>query len=235
MKRLDDQLLNKLIQSAGYQLLEEDAVRAPAAQDTADMDTAALDEGFSSVLRRCRRKERLRKARKITLRISAVVLALIVAFGIAMASSEALRVKILNLLYHDNEVSAEIDFVTEEIEGETTKSNGVFLISVFEPTYMTEGFLLTEGYERPLGTTYKYQDADGNELIISQSGPNASVSIDSEDRDLYEIEIEGRIALISEGEGWNILVYASEETVFKIRGNVSVGELGKVLRGLIHR
>jgi len=223
----NQELLDSMITRAGYQLLEDEAKRADTHQEAADIDTAALDRRMDKVIARTQRQQRRIKTRKVLVRAAAAVLVVMVAYGIAVASSDAFRVQIFGMSYKADEISASIDFDSDEESGE---HSGLVYVA---PTYIPNGYELAELTKESHQMNTRYVDADGSEIIITQKQRNASFSIDVDAQKKYEVTIRGREAFVTESEGLNILVASTKEYTFMIQSPADVGELIKVMDSLL--
>ena len=226
-KKHSEDLFDSLIKHAGHEILEQTAENAPSQKEAREIvgDTQALDKKIKKIINKDKNKRRRRKANKVILRVAAVLVALIIVSTVAIASSEALRIRFLDLFVSSNEISTDLDF--SEVDPAGVPDNIVM------PKYLPEGYVLSEFKPMHSTSVSKYTNESGSRILITQYEGAPQISVDNESYECEIIEIGGRDAYTFEREGSSIVVFYSKVNVFKVSGAESLEELVRMARSMV--
>lgn len=225
----DEEFFDSVIKRAGFCILENAADDLPPKDEAAvNMgDMRGLDARMNKIFKREQSRARWRKARKIALRTAAAILAVIVVSGVAVASSEALRIQVLNMFLSTNDVSTEISFsggTQEASPGDT-----------FDLMYVPKGFEMVESREMPNLHVVIYRNQAEDRIIVERSGIGTQFSVDNERHENKEITIAGTPVFASEGEGGSSLIFHSDSYAFHIFGDIVLEECIKMAESLLQQ
>lgn len=225
-KKHHEDLLDSMINYAGHEILAQTAENAPAKKEVKGFmgDTGALDKRMQKVFRKHLSKRRWHKTGKILFRVAAVIVVLMIVSAIAIASSEALRARFLNLFQSSTDISTEIEITDEYLEVPEV---------IVEPAYLPEGYELVETIESAGVFFSKYADAHNKTFRIEQYNTNTEMSLNTEHINYSRIEIGGKEAYITSGQDEKNLQFYSNEYSFSIFGDLSIDEMIRIAESMV--
>jgi hypothetical protein len=223
-KSYNEEALNLAIKHAGHDIFKEIGSEASINPDTEYNFSDEFEKKMQRLIVREKRKRVTGKALKILGRVAAALLILLVVSTVVIFSSEALRLEFINIFFHQEKVSTNIDFsktdTTEIPEG------------VVVPSYIPEGYRLKEIQNIGEQKTSIYENQSGDLFRINQYKDSASVKIDNEGEKLNEVDLYGTKALVTEGKV-NKIVFSKDKYIFMIEGKIEVSEIIKIAESII--
>jgi len=225
----DEEFFDSVIKRAGFCILEAAVNELPSKDEAAENvgDMSDLDGRMNRIFNREQARARWRKARNIALKAAVAILAVIVVSCVAVASSEALRVQVLNMFLSSNDGYTEITF-SEDEQGQMP-GDTVYAI------YVPQGFELVESREMPNMYVVVYRNQAEDRIIVERFGINTQFSVDNERHENKEITIAGIPAFASEGEGESSLIFHSDSYAFHIGGDIVLEECIKMAESLLQQ
>ena len=211
-----NEIFNIAIKHAGHDILEEISEETPVSDGLSFSDK--FERKMEEIVRKEARRRRVLSALKITAKVAAVILVVLIVSTGVVFSSEALRLKVMNLFYESDEISTEIDFSGIE-PGDIPE--GMVL-----PGYMPEGYVLTEVEKTESGLyTSIYTNSSDNIIKIEQGNFVAHFSADNENEDAYQAEFMGTEIYVVEHDEMNMVFFNGNYYSFSIWGNIEISEL----------
>lgn len=167
-----------------------------------------------------------RVARKLL--IAAIIS--ILSFSVAFAASPQLREIIHNWIVEIKEDCGVFELKSEE---ETPLPK----LGMFEPSYVPEGFELTDTVQQHYLISYEYENAESDSFNILISVSNHSVSLSAENSEIESIYINDSEAFYfcqhSEGyKDWHYVVFEKDGYAVYIDGCISKDEIIKVAESI---
>ena len=227
MKKHDSDLLDALIRRAGFDVLKDLADEMPPKDEAKAFfsDITDFDLKMQKVFKKEKAKRRMRKVGRVALRVAVVIVAIIIISGIAIMSSEALRVKFLNLFKATNQTSTDIQIPEDEQE-EMQLNND-------KTMYIPDGFELVESTDMGSVQIFKYEDSKGSTFRIERSDHTTQITVDNERFDYDEISIAGQTAYAFEDEERSALLFYSDDYTYFVYSNISIDELIKIAESIL--
>lgn len=164
------------------------------------------------------------------LKIAAVFLVVIIFSGAFIATSNAARVKILNFFKDVTDVSTEI--ITTDEQYADSRTIDKIPEKAYKPTYLPDGFYLTDVFEDDNATFILYLDNNGNGIQIKTYFDTNSISLDTENSKTYEESIKGNPAFLAESDKDSSIFIKFPENNVLLYSDISLKELRKVAESL---
>ena len=225
----NNEVLKALIKFAGHEILEEKGNEMPCEEDikSIDIDFSKVDKTIQRLISIEKKKGRAKKAKKTILRSVAIFLAIIIISTIAIMSSEALRVKFLNLFYNSDETSIQINITEDDNMSELSNR-------FIEPTYLPNGYMFEDVVQVGTLTVITYvNDVNGDIIRIEQNQDDGEITVDNEGVGSYETKIGDYKALVILGKESNKVICIASSWYFEVEGNLEADELIKISESLI--
>ena len=207
------------------QELEEDAARGGDAEMEAFF--ARQDQENLKKIQAYARKQRNRRFLGHTLprmaQIAAVIIALVsLAGGVALATSQAVRVQVMKLLLHVEEEYTELSLVEDEAASFDVPAE--WQGSSF-PAYIPEGMQLEQVLSIPDYHLAEYRSESTGEICMSfsEAGEGASMNIDTEDATVRAVMIQNHQGYIAVKEN-AVHVFWSDGLHYYIVSTNGIGE-----------
>lgn len=223
-----NEALDALIRLAGFELLEAKASEMPTDLSTQniDVDFKEMDKEIDRMIRREIAKHRFIKFTNVMKKAAAVLVVVIVISAIATVSSQALRIKFLNLFNIRGEVSTEIT-ISEDNFSNNIDSNCII------PEYMPEGYELSETTKMEAMFISTYRNSNNCIIRIEQSMDGYEATADNERFDCFETEVSGKKVYVIDKGSKNIVCFNTSEYGFIITGEIEVSEILKIVKSII--
>lgn len=158
-------------------------------------------------LRRQKYRETAGKAGARLFRIfAAVLLGLGLLFGTAFLTVDAFRVRVMNFILEQERTHTR---VTVEGASPTTFVR-------FEPSYLPEGYVLTENDDDPEATVRVYENTQGQNIVYTQMSSNTGMNIDTEGAWTETIQFQGQEAFYIENADNYSLVWYTPDYLFTL-------------------
>lgn len=186
---------------------------------------------YNSNYNRKTKTRRGRKTAKKVLSIAAVILiAILTATAVFVASAEAIRIKVLNLVMEDMGEYTSVDIKEEPEASEdilaTVPPNWE---GQYAPTYIPEDFVISQYKSYNHTKTIVYLDDSGQMILFEErSGEISSLRLDTEYTDATPIEINGFEGLLVEKDGIVKITWYNDELLFAITGKIDKNELIRI-------
>lgn len=203
---------------AGKQLreTEREIKDDPAYAVPEDLEAAGLQ-----TIRRTFRKQNWQHiagiAKKITVRVAVVVLALNVAFGVSMVSVEAFRTEVLNLVLSYCETHTSVRFT----EGDAPQGAGHMYTAEDLMAVLPEEYTLTSRETTEELEIAEIAGPDGIKITWDVFPITTSIGVDNENVDAAgEVTIGGLNGMYTEKNHTTIVVLGDTEKMYEITANV---------------
>ena len=100
---------------------------------------------------------------------------------------------------------------------------------IYRPTYLPNGFTLTQEEILSWETILQYENARGDAITCRQyPWHRFELQADTESTDFDEVEINGHIGVFFSNKGWNSLVWSEGENSFCLMSNIDKSTLIKI-------
>ena len=227
MNKHNEELLDSLIRHAGHQVLIEAGDEASAGEPwDGDADVMEnLDEKMRRVINNDIRRRKWSKFAKSALKVAVALLVVLMISVIAVASSEALRETIINMLISNDEEASYLN-VTEEDNVETS---GL----IVTPEYLPDGYAFKETVKTDRGFMSIYENKEHKTLMIVQGELGMDMTADNERHESERITIGEYEAYIFSNEQDSVLVLNTDINTFRISGEISREEIINVAKSMI--
>lgn len=215
-----DDVLDVAIRHAGHDILKEKTAQSFSGETHFSQE---FERKMKSIISAEKRKRSTSKTLRVASKAAAALLVLVVVSTMVIFSSEALRVKVMNMFYSIGGDSAEVQFYDDNNIPE----------GMIMPEYIPEGYRLTKAEK--VGSMYnsEYQNSDGNTIYISEQNEGANPTLDK-DVAAYPTEIKGRPGFVCINDNqMNIVVFNYASHDFIISGKIDVSELTKIAESMI--
>jgi hypothetical protein len=219
-----DDILDLAIKYAGHDILKEETTPQTAGGER-------FSDGFEKRMKKIIGAEKRRQSRpkviRFVTRTAAVIVILLIISTAVIYSSEALRVKFMNMFQSaGSNGSTNVEFF------EVDKNN--IPVGMVMPKYITDGFKLREDpVKNGRIFTCEFINPDGKTIRIFQSPGGGSATVDSDGIAAYETEIKGRPAFVSYDEKKSIILFNYETYDFALIGQIDISELTKIAESMI--
>lgn len=234
MKRsYSDDMLDLAIKHAGHDILAEIAHEMPSDEEIKESIKYSdeFEKRIKKIIGMDFRRRRLSKVIRVVTKVAVIILVFLIVSTAVIFSSEALRIKVMNLFYQTGEKSTEIEITdNEEIEN--------ILEGLVVPSYIPEGYELEE--KNRIGIIYNsiYKNSNNDMIKIEQINGSGNTTADTEKKPSYETEIMGHKIFVteckgSEGKRKNLLVFNNDLFRFSISGNINISELLKIAESML--
>ena len=226
---LNEDIFVALFRKAAHEYLEEgllDEVH-DRTESKHHVYSPEFDKRMNRLIRRAIHKERMRRVRKTTLKIAMGFVIFLILSSVVVMSAEALRIKVFNFFIDIQEKATNIEIVDENES--SSKENHV---SEVLPSYIPEGYELSETEQFNNKRTSFYTNEEGKTIIIRQYDGEAKLGIDTEDADYDVIIINGQTAFYNIKDGLIMLIYKTDEHVFNVVGEISLVEAQNIAKSI---
>ncbi|HML37535.1 MAG TPA: DUF4367 domain-containing protein [Bacillota bacterium] len=179
---------------------------------------------------RKRKKSRGRLSRmKPCQKVAVAILIIGAAVSISLFTTDALRVRVLNLFM---DVKPEYtEFRLEEDQGQE-KARNVDWKDAYAPTYVPEGYYVDSAENHDSMKSIIYANKDGDFIDYGQYSENSSVNYDTEDASMEDIAVNGEAGtLIVKGDRYSI-IWQHDRSIFVIMTHISEEETLKIAESI---
>ena len=196
---------------AEFSTLEGSAVASPSSE---------FDQKMYKLFRQEEKRARSRRQGFLYQKIAASILIALTVFVVAAASVEAVRTKVLNIIVTITEEYMDINF-QDALEDKGTDYNQLptHPANVFRPSYLPEGFSVTETEINGQYYVIVLTDDNNNSIVIKQTPISAGLSTRMD----YEGAIETKVTLdnldITVLEQQNIMIDGVQYTLYWQQNN----------------
>ncbi len=175
------------------------------------------------------RKLQSGKNTRLYLRRAAAIFIAVIGISIATISNvSALKIRFLNFISEITQQDTTIRF-TDNNEKSSSYSSYKFENVTF--AYIPEGFKLEDSTKAGKSLSLVFKSNDEYFDFYSQS-LEGSLSIDTENSLVKELEIKGKKALYSEKDNIRILVWYDNDNAYILTGNIAENELIKMAENI---
>ena len=225
-KQLYDEAFDALLRCAAPQA--ERKLMEQAREDEDITYSPSHQKAMEGILRKLRRERRRKKLLSYTRRAAVFLLAAAVVSGIGIASVEAWRNKVFNMVLQFQSDHAQVSF---EEKQEIVEAAGI------QFGYIPEGYSVQENNSKELGNDRRYislhfADGQGGSFSFSQNKIGGTMKIDTENAEVKPVEINGCQGVLSIKDTIRILVWHDNEYIYAMDGNITAEELLKIARNI---
>ena len=187
------------------------------------MDTWFI-EYIGNIKKKEQRKNIIKNLKKASSVAAVVLFLLLASLTIVTFSVEAIRVKVYNLLFVENDKYSSIKIIEE---AEVTESNIIALWqNYYYPSYIPEDFKIENINEFKKIKIVDFSNKKNEHIIFAQAPNGTSFQLDTEGSVKDKIMVNSTEGILIEKEGRNILFWNNDECGFYIASSI---ELKKIL------
>lgn len=224
-------VMHNVAEQEGRKFLEENRAMGPP-ETPSEATLSNFEALLSTRLRRqqllIRRLSRLATVRKM----AAAMFIGIVVFVTAMTTVQAFRVRVMNLW-----LDIRPEYTTFKLKEKNTGSPydddfTVNWINAYVPTVIPEGYTVSS---MSIGALHREIIYESNASLITYSELNESVSptLDTENADHIEtVNINGNSGILIVKNEWTTVIWAIDESIFRLRTQTDIETAIKVARGV---
>lgn len=229
-QNLQDEMFEVMLRNAFQDhreedLLTEEELRAQGVEP--HQFSPEFERKTEKLIKRTGRKQWRETHRKGLRHLAAMLAVVFLTGGILITQVDALRVPIGNLIITIGERFSEIK--ADDSEQRTVLSEK---FDSRLPTYMPEGYFVESVEEGKDDCTVFYRnDSDGYYSVLYYANV-VDAAIDTENAEIFEQEIRGQSAVISEKNGKTIIVWYPNGHEYIIEGKISIDEMIFILESI---
>jgi hypothetical protein len=218
----NDEVFDITIKHAGREVLRDIYKEAEALNKTHLSED--LDRRIKRLIKGSARKKRVSRILKVSTRVAAVLVLFIIISTAVFFSSEAMRVKVMNLFTEKAEGHVDLQFF--EIEDGLPKG-------MIVPEYIPKGFTLKKAYKNSSWFISEYQNSSNNVIRVQQGSYLTSVTVDDDGLGSYETDIMGKKAYVAVNKAVNSIYFNSNSYGFVIYTDMDPSELIKIAESIL--
>lgn len=211
-REYNEEMIEVAIKHIGHEVLSEASSESEQGADTV---SGQFDKKMRALIRRKTALRAGARTTQVLYRAAAILLVVVVVFAVAVVSSDALRVKVINLLCEIQGGNAQISFTGADPED---LPEGIVI-----PDYLPKGYELAEASQDGLLITSRYENEAGDEIVIRQD--TLKMQADVMQGMVTETEIAGRTAYIIDTPEDKAVIFSNDWNSFFISGDIDVSEL----------
>ena len=179
-------------------------------------------------------KRRKRDSKSILRKCATIVLAIIITGTLVIATVDAVRIKVIDLIFEEH--SDHIEIIPKTLEDENSLCIPLDWSGYWYPEYVPDGYSLME--TNAVGTQKEIvlSDMDNRFLFFEQSNAESgTMGVNNEHSDSGEVDINGITARWFENGGKLLLVWLQQDTLFTLYGQIDLEELASVAQSISYR
>ena len=218
-----DRMFDTLLTEAAKEYDAEPEPDLPEEQDV--VFSERHEKNMKKIFSAYRRKEFILSMGIHAKRIAACVGILAILSGIAVVSVDSkFCTNVKNFIFNIHDIDTDISFIDDNPNG-TYAFNGIIL------EYIPDGFRAS--YTKQTDTIENIHfENDKNKFDITIRDINSGISVDTENSNFEQLNINGFECLFSETDEWRILTTHTDEKICTIRGDISRDEFIKIVQNL---
>lgn len=183
------------------------------------------EKKMKEIFRAASRAERKAKNRKYFQRMAAGVAIMLCLSGFTVMNVEAFRVPVVEFLL---DISEKYSVLQEKNNAKMVTKN----YQDFEPTYVPSEFYV-DTVEEDNSSFFIYYISDNKQWYrLTFYKETISTSIDTENADVQEINIDGNKAIYVKKDGVNHIVMYKKGTQYQLSGTISFEEICIILKSI---
>ena len=204
-----------------YEKFQNDETIVNPNQEELDKKILGMIKGYE------KKKKNFILLKKITLKVAVFIGILLIGFVITFTTVEAFKVTVLNFIFEQKEKFSLISLSDNSHDDVQAK-----LDTKYYPHYLPDGYEIKNTFITDVRVEMLY--ANKNDEIISYScfETDAEAGIDTENRTITNISINGFEGNIFSKDGHRILVFKSNEHIFVVDGYMTQAEIIKVAESI---
>lgn len=193
----------------------------------------SLDQRFIDFQKDLNRKKKLKNIRekiiKISKKIAAILIVIIFISTLVTMSVEANRIKFFNMIIETTKRFSEVKF-KETDDLEYIKDLPQDWDDFYYPTILPDGYKLINSISANEIRYLIFADQDNNELRFLQGSITSAFQLDTEDANVFKVDINGMEGIIIEKDGVTIISWHDNNRSFYLQGKIEKSillEIGK--------
>jgi hypothetical protein len=175
-----------------------------------------LDDWFTKYTSKVKKEELhkniLNNVRRVLPRVAVITLILIISMTLVTLNVEAIRIKVYNILFAENDKYSTVRIVEEQPNTDITESGEDYYL----PTYIPVGFEIESVKELKNFLIIVYINKVNEQFTFTQAPNGTSFHLDTEGSIKEEVLISSNKGIFIEKGGRNILFWSNEECSFYI-------------------
>ena len=185
-----------------------------------------FEKRFEGMLRKSKLEKKKRERRRLFTRIAACFLLVVGVGAITVASVDAIRIPFMSFLLSIGQESAEM---VSDSRNNVPVSDGY--INLY-PTYIPSGYVMISLSEYDNGYSVAYQNDQGSMFQLDCYEANDRFSLDAEDSDLQQIDINGFEATISSRDGRIVVTWPTISYTYILAGDIAKESAQNILKSV---
>ncbi|NYB73535.1 DUF4367 domain-containing protein [Sedimentibacter hydroxybenzoicus DSM 7310] len=190
-----------------------------------------LDIKILGMIKDYEKKEKRKKnfilLKKVSLKVAVFIGVLAIGFAITFTTVEAFKVTVLNFIFEQKEKFTLISLSDNSNGDIQTK-----LDTKYYPHYLPEGYEIKNTFITDVRVEILYANKNNEIFSYSYFGTDAETGIDTENRTITNVGINGFEGNIFSKDGHRILVFNSDEYIFVVDGYMTQAEIIKVAESI---
>ena len=220
IQKLNDDIFIALFKKGAYEFLEK--ISSNYSAESESVLSEACDKKMLALVKKEVHKDNARKNLRRAAKIAAAVIIFLVVCSVTILSVEAFRVPVFNLFIRSDENSTHISV------GDAPTS----LLSFNEPSYLPSGYELEKTEDFGGMDTLIYINDQGNTIIITRYSTGSNFSIDTENAEVGNLDINQYEGLYSIKDGTVLLTFRTAEYAYLITAPIDLSEAVKIAESI---
>lgn len=170
-------------------------------------------------------------------KVAVIILAVLIGVTATTFSVKSLRQSAIKFITETYEKFTRIIFVNDtDNEAEGGSNDGTIIFEPVYPSYIPEGFTLTNSMDLDVLVMREYKNAAGEFFTYDQQiKSDTSININTEQAEYKYINISGYDGVVYKFENETTIIFSNEYSVFSITGTVFEDELKKIAESIIKK
>ncbi len=217
--KCDEEMIEVAVKHIGHEFLAELAGNTEGDFVVSE----SFDKKMHALIGRKAARRTGRSAMKMLTRVAAVLFVIIVVFSVAVVSSEALRSRVISLLYEVGGGKAQISF---GVIGTEKPIEGMVI-----PDYLPRGYELVKTDVDGQLILSQYENEAGNSISIQQTP--LDTHIEATQDGAYQMQIAGRTVYVIDQADYKTVIFSNDWYCFIIFGEVELSDLLAITESIL--
>lgn len=174
-----------------------------------------------------KRKKTLIKLKKITKKAAIFIVVFVIGFFITFSTVDAFKITVINFFIEQKE-----KFTSLSLTENKPSSAPTGLTEKYYPRYLPEGYELSNTFVNNDKVEISYINQNNEIINYGYFGIDATAGIDTENRTVTNILVNGIQGYIYSKNNHRILVYTTKDHIFVIDGFLSQDEIIKIAESI---
>lgn len=185
-----------------------------------------FENRFEGMLRKSKNEEKKRRRKHILMRTAACFLLVIGVGAVTIGSVDAFRIPFMSFFLSIGQESAEM--VSDSRNNVPVSDDYINLY----PTYIPSEYVMISISEYDNGYSVAYQNDQGSMFQLDCYEANDRFSLDAEDSDLQQIDINGFEATTSSKDGRIVITWPTTNYTYILAGDIAKEDAQNILKSI---